>query len=158
MAAGGRQGGNGISKDLKSWFVLGFEDKMGDSSWTSRLPRFSGELQVSPSCLYPPAVPPSIQPGTKKEVCLWVGSRGVGNYPRRQAGPPMAWHPAPARPETVLEVVAPYHLFTNSWKSWVKTPLGSLGGGCGRQQRGGGQMLKGGWRITGRRCFLALNP
>ena len=35
--------------------------------------------------------------------------------------------------------MASYHLFTNSWKSWVKTPLGSLGGGCGAGQTGGGE-------------------
>lgn len=67
----------------------------------------------------------------------------------------MASHPALARPKTVLGVVAPYHLFTNSWKSWVKTPLGSLGGGCRREQRGGGWMLEEGSRILGRRCFRA---
>lgn len=30
-----------------------------------------------------------------------------------------------------------YHLLTNSWKSGVNTPLGSLGGGCGGEQRVG---------------------
>lgn len=30
----------------------------------------------------------------------------------------------------------PHHLFTNSWKSCVKTPLGSLGGGCGEKEKG----------------------
>lgn len=30
----------------------------------------------------------------------------------------------------------PYHLFTNSWKSCVKTPFGSLGGGCREKEKG----------------------
>lgn len=59
--------------------------------------------------------------------------RGPGR-PRKQARPP---GPCPTRPE--LAAMASYHLFTNSWKSWVKMPLGSLGGGCGAGQKGGGE-------------------
>ena len=111
-------------------------------------PGFAGELQVPPRHGHPPAAPigpgRGARPRTRKEVHTWVGGQGVGGHPRRQAGPPAAWHPAPARPETVLEAVAPYHLFTNSWKSWVKTPLGSLGGGCGRTER---------WRLDAQGWF-----
>lgn len=74
----------------------------------------------------------------------------------RWAGLPRAWHPAPPTRD-LAGGAEPYHLFTNSWKSWVKTPLGSLGGGCGREQMGGSQMLVDGSGITEGRRLPALH-
>lgn len=74
----------------------------------------------------------------------------------RWVGLPRAWHPAPPTRD-LAGGAEPYHLFTNSWKSWVKTPLGSLGGGCGREQMGGSQMLVDGSGITEGRRLPALH-
>lgn len=56
------------------------------------------------------------------ERCRW----------RQPAEPPTSRY----RPLCSVPSSNPYHLFTNSWKSCVKTPFGSLGGGCREKEKG----------------------
>lgn len=56
------------------------------------------------------------------EHCRW----------RQPAEPPTSRY----RPLCSVPSSNPYHLFTNSWKSCVKTPFGSLGGGCREKEKG----------------------
>lgn len=110
MPAGGRQGGNGVtSKEPEILVCSGLWGQDGDSSWT-RLSSFGKGTylgsQVSSRCppdaapTGSPAVNPDrgAQPRTRKEVCIWVGSQGVGSCPRRQAGPPDGLAPRPGPP------------------------------------------------------------
>lgn len=78
-----------------------------------------------------------VSPGIRQPLpAAWPGRTvGCGRPSLRRAGPvPVGTCRGPPEP---VEGLAPYHLFTNSWKSCVKAPWGSLGGGCGREQMGG---------------------
>lgn len=105
---------------------------------------FSGDHRCPPGCSVRPAfLSGGPAEGLGRDQRRWMAGVWAA-HSRRQAGPHVPrGQPGtqPHPPNTALEAVAPYHLFTNSWKSWVKTPLGSLGGGCGREETGGSQML-----------------